>query len=149
MWYNDNMNEEELSDYEKKIIPMIALLTATNMKDVNKCLTHINTSSKIKKIIRKGIKNMDENNYKFGIPYDPVEDWRKIFRGALKIRQEELREEFEEKLEEKLEDSKQEKLDMIDSLYNQGISLNVIAKASNLSVAEVEKIVNQSKSKKH
>ncbi len=100
---------------------------------------------------------MDTNNYEFGIPYDPVEDWRKIFQGAVNIYKKELKnskkiiEDSKQELmssKEELNASKQEKLDMINNFYNQGISLNVIAKACNLSIEEVEKIVNKSKSKK-
>ena len=143
MWYNGNINEEELSDYEKKIIPMIALLTASNMKDVDKCLKHINTSSEIKKIIRKEIRKMNENNYEFGIPYDPVEDWRKIFRGAINTYKNELK-----NSKKIIETSKQEKLDMIKDMYKKGLTLEFISDITKLSISEVEKIVKHSKIKK-
>ena len=170
MWYNDNINEEELSEYEKKIIPMIALLTASNMKDVDKCLKNINTSSEIKKIIRKEIKKMDTNNYEFGIPYDPVEDWRKIFQGAVNIYKKELKnskkiiEDSKQELKsskeelnaskqelksskEELNAFKQEKLDMIKEMHEKGLSLEFISDITKLSIDEVEKIINKSKSK--
>ena len=47
--------------------------------------------NRIKRFVRNGFKPPDDSNYKWGIPYDPVEEWFKIYYSALNVYRNEVK----------------------------------------------------------
>ena len=87
--------------------------------------------NRIRRFVRNGFKGPDVSNYGWGIPYDPVEDWYKIFQGALNTYKNDIKY------------YKRRKLEMIKEMHKKGLSLEFISDITKFSVPKVRRIVKK------
>ena len=145
LWYYNTYKSDEFDDHEKDLILLGALLSAKNIEEVDRCLQDINTTLEIKKLIKGVIVKMNNNDEAWGRFYDPEEERKRLNDSALAYsRKRGLKEGKEIGL---IEGRKEREQEMVISLYNQNVSIDIISKASGLSQEEVEEIINNSKNK--
>ena len=141
LWYYNTYKSAEFDDHEKDLILLGALLSAKNIEEVDRCLKDINTTLEIKKLIKGVIVKMNNNDEAWGRFYDPEEERKRLNDSALAYSHKRgLKEGKEIGL-------KQKEQEMVLAMYGQNATFDFISKVSGLSQEEVEKIINNSKSK--
>ena len=143
MWYDKTYQNIEYNDYERNLIALGALISINNIEDIEKCLKEVDTTLKIKKLFKEVIVNMNKDEERWGRFYNFQDEQKKINDSTLAYSKEQGIEEG--KAIGLQEGKKKAKQEMIIKVYNQGVPIDIISKASGLSQEEVEAIINSSK----
>ena len=135
LWYNKTYKSDEYDEYEKDLIVLGALLSASNIKDVDKCLRDINTTSEIKKLIKEVIVKMNNNEEAWGRFYNVEEERERLHDSAIA---------YSHKRGVK-EGLKQKSQEMAIIMYKNNEPLEKIIRYSGLSQKEIEEITKNIK----
>ena len=145
LWYNDAISKECLDSYQYDLLLLSALLFTNKEKEFKECLDKVKISENIKSEIMEVLLRMKEDS--------------KLVRKYLdyEVEEEKTRKGIEKEILEKgisqgilqgiSQGAEQKQREMVISFYNQGVSLDIISKASNLTIPEVEEIIKNSKTK--
>ena len=145
LWYNKDY--EGLNEKEKEIVISCALLCINKTAEFNDCLKDLEINPEIKNLMGKVLYRMNQDE---GL----VRRFYRTEEGDKKLREAIIREEREEARNEGLAEGRAEGLaegieknrrEMVVNFNSQGVSLDIISKATGLDIDEVKAIIEQSK----
>ena len=159
LWYSNNYKSKDYNKYEQDLILLGAMLATREKEEVSECLSILNATKKIKKIFKGVIEKMDKDEEANGRLYDKEEELKRIYEGAIDRAK---RRGYDKGTEVgmargitkgiargitqgKAQGIAETRREMVINLNNQGVSIDIISKASSLSISEIEKIINDNK----
>lgn len=123
IWYSNDVNKYD--ENEQNIILLGALLNTNNINEFNKCLGGIPMDKDIKEEIKETNEELNE--------YDELMSWYDYDRDQLAIRNGEISDALER-------GKKQKNIENAKNFKNLGVDINIISKATGLSVEEINKL---------
>lgn len=135
LWYNGNYKSNKYNKYEQDIIILGAMLATSKDAEIEACLKDLNTSPKIKKIFKGVITKMDKNEEALGRLYNPLEEQKRIYDGAINLAE---RRGIEKGTRKGIEQNKRE---IVINMLNNNFEIDTISKITELSPVKVKTII--------
>ncbi|MBQ8892482.1 MAG: PD-(D/E)XK nuclease family transposase [Bacilli bacterium] len=134
-WYNGTY-KALTNIYEKDLLLLGAAMYTKEIKEFNKCIEEIMISRDIKNIVEEVSERMNENEELKVRYYDFLEETRRLNDSIIS---DEKRKSRHEGLQEGIEQTKKE---IVLNMYNKKYDLSIIGDATNLSINEINEIIN-------
>ena len=140
-WYNFKYQE---SMFDKEIILLGAMLATTKMDEIERCIEELDIEEDVKEDMLEVINTMDINDLMLIDTYDSKEEKERLNRSYMEAIEEGLTRAYHEKWnnEGRAEGIASKERDMVISLNEQHVSLDIIAKAAKISINKVKQIID-------
>ena len=145
-WYNDTY-KALTNIYEKDLLLLSASMYTGKEEEFNRCISEISTSKDIKKVIEEVSKRMNEDEELKGRYYNFLEDSKRLDNSIISDEKRKSKQEgiIEGIIEGEAIGIAKNRCEMVVNLYSNDVSLDIISKSANLSLEEVQEIINSSK----
>ena len=155
-WYH-NIYKAPMNEFERELLLLGAAMYTEKIKNYEKIIQELHTTSKVKKVMKEVSTRMNENDIIKVRYVDFLEENKKINRSIIndekrKARIEGLKEGREEGLQQGIKQGIEQGIEqgiiqtqknMVLNMYNEGLNLDAISKYSNLSLREIKKIITK------
>ena len=132
LWYHNNY-QGKFEPYEEDLMLLSAAMYVTKKNDFERILDQVRTKPEIKELMEGVLSEMTEDEKMWGRFYNKEEEEAKILQGIV----------VEERAAAKEEGIQEKEKEVIINMYNQNMDIDLISSCVNLSIQEVETIIQE------